>query len=158
MYNAVSPGKEFVFYTGHRPVMNGEVSSPNESLWVEASCPIEGLGDRCTPVHNHRFVVKVGDGESPDVKYLWSVRIVRFHIDATKRQRLITDLKLLKARKGSPHHNVSFGARLERPTSTRINHVFHQSASFRPHGLEGLIGVIEEPLFLGDLLLNGHGV
>ena len=68
----VTLAEQLVLDAEQRASFDGEVSSAHEPHRLATSGTIERLGNRGSPVDDHRFPIEVGDGKSPDVEALES--------------------------------------------------------------------------------------
>ena len=142
-----------VFEAEHGTPAHGQVAAAGQALGVEPGGPVERLGHRRPPVHHQRLVVGTGDGQTSDVERLpqaGSVPAVgvRFGepVDAPEVEGLITDVELFEAGQARAHHDVALGAGLEGPALSEIQHPLEHLACLAAHGLQTIVGAIEELL------------
>ena len=158
-------GEVLVLEPEHGPAPHGQVAAAGQALGVEPGGPVEGLGHRGPPVDHQRLVVRAGHGQPADVERLaqhglpWpsptSVAVpspspspVGKAVDAAEAERLVADVELLQAGQAGADHDVPLGAGLERAAPAQVEDALEHVAGLPPHGLETIVGAIEE-LLLG---------
>ena len=67
-------------------------------------------------------------------------------VDAPEVERLVADVELLQAGQAGAHHDVALGAGLERAPLAQVQDTLEHLAGLAAHGLETIVGAIEELL------------
>ena len=139
----------------------GEMPAPAKTHRIAPGCAVERLGDRSSPVDDHRVAVLVGHGEAADVvalarafDALASARL-RLRVDPAEDQRQVAELQLRQPGIGPVPHHVTLEAVLVRAPRRRFHRVpqrFCDSLRF----LEALVGVIEVRLLRLELGMVRH--
>ena len=142
----------------------GEVAAATQPHRIHAGRPVEGLGERRTPVHHHRIAVLVGDRDAPDVVRLVGSRSRRclvvavdigIGVDATEDQRAVADVELPEPDSHPVPDHVALVAVLERAALAVDDLVAHGRDD--PLGpLQRLVGVIDVRLLGIELGMVGH--
>ena len=77
-------------------------------------------------------------------------------VDPSEVERLVADIELLQASQAGADHDVALGARLERAAPAEIEHALQHLARFAPHGLQPVVGTVEELLLILQIGMFGH--
>ena len=67
-------------------------------------------------------------------------------VDAPEVEGLVADVELLQAGQAGAHHDVALGAGLEGAALAQVQHALEHLACLAAHGLETIVGAIEELL------------
>ncbi len=141
----------------HRTPAHRQVAAARQALGIESRGPVERLGDRGTPVHDQRLVVRTRHGQPADVERLaerWStvlpvaVAWLGQPIDAPEVERLVPDVELFEAGEAGSHNDVALGARLERASSPEVEYTLEHVAGLAPHELQPVVGTVEVLLLI----------
>ncbi len=75
-------------------------------------------------------------------------------VDPPEGQRLVADVQLLESRQARTDDDVPLGTGLESPPPSEVEHALHHRLGVRPHGVETLVGRVDESLLSRDLGLH----
>jgi hypothetical protein len=166
--SAVAEG--FVFDREQTRTVDHEVPAAHETHRLATRCPVEGLGDRSTPVDDDGIGVAIGHRQAPDVECLgvaisWVRSVactagngeigIGVAVDAPEHKRSIADVEMVESGDDLFVEVVALVPLLERSPHLRLGEVADpQRAGTRV--LEAGIGPLDVRLLGGEIRMLGH--
>ena len=146
--------EQLVLHAQQAPTPAHEVPASLEAHRNRTGGPVEGLGDRCAPVHQHRLLVHAPDPDPPDV--IAPAAGIDLLVDATEHQRCVTHVQLVEP----VRHRLLDGLPLETGlVRAAPAHLHHRRELERagPRRFQAGIRLVDVGLFCDEFgMFDGH--